>query len=438
VKNKNDELIPTHISSGWRMCVDYRKLNLATRKDHFPLPFMDQMLERLTGKSFYCFLDGYSGYYQIVINPEDQEKTTFTCPFGTYAYRRMPSGLCNAPATFQRCMMSIFSDFVKRIIEVFMDDFTVYGDSFDKCLENLSLILKRCIESSFILNYEKCYFMVEQGIVLGHVVSSRGLEVDKAKIDVISSLFYPSYVREIHSFLGHTGFYRRFIKDFSNITAPLCKLLSKEVDFVFDQARKDAHNELQRRVTSAPIIQPPNWDEPFEIICDASDYAVGVVLRQRIGKNLHVIAYASRMLDEAQCNYHTTEKELFVVVFALEKFMSYLLGTKVIIFTDHAALRYLFKKKESKPRLIRWIFLLQEFNLEIKDKKGAENHVADHLSRLRTEDIQTETIRETFPDEQLYMLHSSLRPWYADLVNYLVTKELPLGLSTSQKRQVTS
>jgi hypothetical protein len=139
------------------------------------------------------------------------------------------------------------------------------------------------------------------------------------------------------------------------------------------------------------------------------------------------------MLDGAQCNYHTTEKELFAVVFALEKFRSYLLGTKVIVFTDHAALRYLLKKKESKPRLIRWILLLQEFDLEIKDKKGAENHVADHLSRLRTEDIQTETIRETFPDEQLYVLHSSTRPWYADLVNYLVTKEFPPGLSTSKR-----
>ncbi|KAL9378062.1 hypothetical protein Peur_029397 [Populus x canadensis] len=309
VKNKNDELIPTRISSGWRMCVDYRKLNLATRKDHFPLPFMDQMLERLAGKSFYCFLDGYSGYNQIVINPEDQEKTTFTCPFGTYAYRRMPFGLCNAPATFQRCMMSIFSDYVERIIEVFMDDFTVYGNSFDKCLENLSLILKRCIETNLVLNYEKCYFMVEQGIVLGHVVSSRGLEVDKAKIDVISSLPYPSCVREIRSFLGHAGFYRRFIKDFSKITAPLCKLLAKEVDFVFDQACKDAHDELKRRVTSAPIIQPPNWDEPFEIMCDASDYAVGAVLGQRIGKNLHVIAYASRMLDEFPPGLSTSQKD---------------------------------------------------------------------------------------------------------------------------------
>jgi hypothetical protein len=170
----------------------------------------------------------------------------------------MPFGLCNAPATFQRCMISIFSDYVERIIEVFMDDFTVYGDSFDKCLENLSLILKRCIETNIFLNYENCYFMVEQGIVLGHVVYSRGLEVNKAKIDVISSLPCPSCVREVRSFLGHVGFYQRFMKDFSKITAPLCKLLAKKVDFVFDQACKDAHDELKRPVTSAPIIQPPN------------------------------------------------------------------------------------------------------------------------------------------------------------------------------------
>jgi hypothetical protein len=157
--------------------------------------------------SFYCFLDRYNGCNHIVINPEDQEKTTFTCPFSTYAYRRMPFGLCNTPATFQRCMISIFSDYVERKNEVFMDDFTVYGDSFDKCLESLSLVLKRCIETNLVLNYEKCYFMVKQGTVLGHVVSSRGLEVDKVKINVISSLPYPSCAREVCLFFCYTGFY---------------------------------------------------------------------------------------------------------------------------------------------------------------------------------------------------------------------------------------
>lgn len=225
VRNQDNELVPMRVQNGWRMVIDFRKLNLATRKDHFPLPFIDQMLERLAGKSFFCFLDGFSGYYQIVIAPEDQEKTTFTCPFGTFACRRMPFGLCNAPGTFQRCMLSIFSEFIEKCIEVFMDDFTVYGDSFDSCLDNLTKILKRCMETNLVLNYEKCHFMVTEGIVLGHVISSRGIEVDKEKVDLILSLPYPTNVREVRAFLGHAGFYHRFIKDFSKIALPLSKLL---------------------------------------------------------------------------------------------------------------------------------------------------------------------------------------------------------------------
>jgi len=340
------------------------------------------MLERLAGHSYYCFLDGYSGYFQIAIAPEDQEKTTFTCPFGTFAYRRMPFGLCNAPATFQRCMVSIFSDYIEHIIEVFMDDFTVYGDSFDNCLHNLTLVLQRCIETNLVLNSEKCHFMVGQGIVLGHIVSSKGIEVDKAKVDIIQSLPYPTSVREVRSFLGHAGFYRRFIKDFSKIALPLCKLLQKDVAFELNEACKKAFDKLKELLTSTPVIQPPDWNIPFEIMCDASDYAVGVVLGQRIGKASHAIYYASRTLNDAQRNYSTTEKELLAIVFALEKFRSYLLGTKIIVYSDHAALRYLMTKKEAKPRLIRWILLLSEFDLEIKDKKGTENRVADHLSHL--------------------------------------------------------
>ena len=162
--------------------MDYRKLNSATHKDHFPLPFIDQMLERLAGKDYYYFLDGYSGYNQIAIAPEDQEKTTFTRPYGTFAYRRMPFGLCNAPATFQRCMMSIFDDMVERIIEVFMDDFSVLGSSFDDCLENLRKVMRRCEETNLVLNWEKCHFMVREGIVLGHKINADGSRLTKQKL----------------------------------------------------------------------------------------------------------------------------------------------------------------------------------------------------------------------------------------------------------------
>ena len=153
VKNDNNEFIPTRTVTGWCVCMDYRKLNKATRKDHFPLPFIDQILDQLAGYSYYCFLDGYSGYNQIAIAPEDQEKTTFTCPYRTFAFRRMPFGLCNAPATFQRCMMTIFSNMVEDIMEIFMDDFSVFGTSFDHCLHNLALVLQRCEDKNLVLNW---------------------------------------------------------------------------------------------------------------------------------------------------------------------------------------------------------------------------------------------------------------------------------------------
>ncbi|CAL8993221.1 unnamed protein product [Prunus brigantina] len=236
-----------------------------------------------------------TSYNQIVIAPEDQEKTTFTCSFGTFAYRRMPFGLCNAPATFQRCMLAIFSDMIERFIE--------------------------------------CQFMVKRGVVLGHVISSKGIEVDKAKIDIISNMAAPASVKGVRSFLGHAGFYRRFIKDFSKITRPLCNLLAKDVVFHFDKDCVNAFNILKRELTSAPIIMAPDWSLPFELMCDASDYAIGAVLGQRVNKLAHVIYYASRTLNDAQLNYSTTEKELLAVVFALEKFRSYLVGSKVIVYS---------------------------------------------------------------------------------------------------------
>ncbi|CAN6718930.1 unnamed protein product [Malus baccata var. baccata] len=358
VANAENELVPQRIQTGWRVCIDYRKLNATTRKDHFPLPFIDQMLERLAGYAFYCFLDGYSGYNQIVISPEDQEKTTFTCPFGTFAYRCMPFGLCNAPATFQRCMMSIFSDHVEKIIEVFMDDFSVFGDSFDSCLHNLSVILKRCVETNLVLNWEKCHFMVKQGIVLGHIISEKGIEVNKSKIDLVRHLPSPTSVREVRSFLGHAGFYRRFIKDFSKIAQPLCRLLQKEVAFEFTKECTESFNQLKELLTTAPIIVPPDWSLPFELMCDASDYALGAVLGQRKDKRPHVIYYASPDIERCTIELLHYGKR------------------------TSCPLKYLLTKKEAKPRLIRWILLLQEFDIEIRDKKGSENVVADHLSRM--------------------------------------------------------
>ncbi|GJY26712.1 reverse transcriptase domain-containing protein [Tanacetum coccineum] len=304
VTNKDNEPVPTGTVNGCRVCIDYRKLNDATRKVHFPLPFIDQMLERLFGNKYYCFLDGFSGYFQIPLAPEDQEKTTFTCPYRTFAYRRMPFGLCNAPAIFQLCMTAIFHDMFQDFMEVFMDDFSNFGNSFDSCLNNLSMMLARCEETNLVLNWEKCHFMVREGIVLGHKISKAGIEVDKAKT-----------------------------------------------------------------------------------------------------------------MNDAQEHYTTTEKELLAVVYAFDKFRSYLIMSKYVVYTDYPALKYLFSKQDKKPRLIRWVQLLQEFNIEIKDKKGSENLAVDHLSRLENlelEELNEDAIRDSFPDEHLMVINikeAETDPW---------------------------
>ncbi|GJU80177.1 reverse transcriptase domain-containing protein [Tanacetum coccineum] len=387
VTNDENELVPTRLVTGWRVCIDYRKLNEATRKDHFPLPFMDQMLKRLAGNEYYCFLDGFSDYFQIPIDPKDQEKTTFTCPYGTFAYRRMPFGLCNAPGTFQS------------------------------------------------------HFMVKEGIVLGHKISKKGIEVDKANIDVISKLPHPTIVKGIRSFLGHAGFYRRFIKDFSKISRPMTHLLEKNTPFIFSEECIQAFQTLKKKLTEAPILIAPDWDQPFELMCDASDYAIGAVLGQRIEKHFRPIHYASKTMTEAESNYTTTEKEMLAVVYAFKKFRSYLIMNKSIVYTDHSALKYLFNKKDAKARLLRWVLLLQEFDFKVIDTKGAENYAADHLSRLENpyeNVLDPKEINENFPLETLNMVTSRgdpSTPWFADYANYHAGNFIVKGMSTQQKNK---
>jgi hypothetical protein len=423
VNNEKDELIPKRIMIGWRMCSDYRRLNKTTRKDHFSLPLMNKMLQRLAKHSYFCFLDGYSGFIQVPIHPDDQQKTTFTCPYGTFVYRRMPFGLCNAPTTFQKCIMAIFSYFIEEIMEVFIDDFSVHGTYFESCLKILEKVLERYGEIDLVLNWEKCHFMVKQGIVLGHVISERGIEVDKAKIKTVEKLPPPTNIKSLRRFLGHARFYRRFIKDFSMITKPLTRLLHKDVEYDFDKQCLHAFWTLKQSLISAPIMQPPNWNLPFEIMCDASDYAIGAVLGQRKEGKVHAIYYASKTLNDAPVNYATTEKELLAIVFVFKKFKSYIVNSKVIVYTDHAAIKYLLSKKDAKPCLIRYILLLQEFDMEIRDKKGSDNVLADHLSRMHHGDDGMELIENRMRDDHLYRILDK-GGWIHDIIRCL--RKMPL------------
>ncbi|GJX80116.1 reverse transcriptase domain-containing protein [Tanacetum coccineum] len=377
------------------------------------------MLERLAGNEYYCFLDGFSGYFQILIDPHDQENTTFTSPYGTFAYRRMPFGLCNAPGTFQRCMMAIFHDMIEKTMEVFMDDFLVFGNSFENSLSRVDKMLQRCEDTNLCLNWEKSHFMVKEGIVLGHKISKKGIQVDKAKVDVIAKLPHPTTVKGVQSFLGHASFYRRFIKDFSKISLPMTHLLEKNTPFIFSNECIQAFEMLKKKLTEAPILIAP-----------------GAVLGQRHEKHFRPIHYASKTMNEAESHYTTMEKEMLAMVYAFEKFRSYLILKKIIVYTDHSTLKCLFAKKDSKARLLRWVLLLQEFTFKVIDTKGAENLTADHLSRLENpykNVIDPKEVNEKFPLETLNMVTSrddSSTPWFADYANYHARNFIFKGMSS--------
>nr|GEU43027.1 hypothetical protein [Tanacetum cinerariifolium] len=362
------------------------KLNEATRKDHFPLPFMDQMLKRLVGNRYYSFLDGFSGLFQIPIDPKDQEKTTFTYPYGTFAYHRMPFLLCNASGTFQRCMMAIFHDMIEKTMEVFIDDFSVFGNSFQTYLSHLEKMLK--------------------------------------------------------SFLGHAGFYQRFIQDFSKIARPMTRLFEKDTLFLFSKECVEAFQTLKRKLTEAPILIAPDWDMPFELMCDASDFAIGAVLGQHQEKHFRPIHYASKTMTEAESNCTAMEKEMLAVVYAFKKFWSYLIMNKSIVYTKHSALKYIFAKKDSNVRLLRWVLLLQEFTFKVIDTKGSENLAADHLSRLENPHqnvLDPKEINESFPLETLNMIssHGENRASWSDKLDdalwaFQTTYKTPIGCTPNK------
>nr|GFA45832.1 reverse transcriptase domain-containing protein [Tanacetum cinerariifolium] len=271
-------------------------------------------------------------------------------------------------------------------------------------------------------------------------ISKKGIEVDKAKIEVISKLPHPTTAKGIRSFLGHAGFYRRFIKDFSKISRPMTHLLEKNSPFIFSNECIQAFRTLKDKLTEAPILIAPNWDQPFELMCDASDFAIGAVLGQRIEKHFRPICYASKTMNQAEANYTTTEKEMLAVVYAFENFRSYLIMNKIIIYTDHSTLKYLFAKKDAKARLLRWILLLQEFDFKVIDTRGAENYAADHLSRLENphENVfDRKEINKTFPLESLNKVahKDPSTPWFADLANYHTGNFIIKGMTSHQKKK---
>lgn len=365
----------------WRVVIDFRKLNDVTVGDSYPLPSIEYILDQLGHSSYFTTLDLSSGFWQVKMKPDDIPKTSFSTPTGHYEFNRMPFGLKNSPSTFQRLMNIVLCGLQGLHCFVYLDDIVIYASSLEEHTMKLKSVFSRLRLNNLKLQPDKCEFLHREIAYLGHVITEKGVKANPEKIRSIKDYPKPKDEKQIKQFLGLLGYYRRFIKDFAKHAKPLTQLLKKDVKFHWDESQETAFNHFKSILTTEPILQYPNWKEPFVLTTDASNFAIGAILSQGpVGKDLP-IAYASRTLNKAETSYSTSEKELLAIVWAVKHFRPYLYGQKFKIVCDHRPLTWLFNCKDASSRLVRWRLKLEEYDYEIVFKPGRINSNADALSR---------------------------------------------------------
>lgn len=367
----------------WRVVVDYRKINEKTIDDRYPIPNINDILDKLGRCNYFSTLDLANGFHQIEMEKNSIEKTAFSVDRGHYEYTRMPFGLKNAPSTFQRVMDEILKDIQNKICMVYMDDIIIFSTGLDEHIRNLKLVFKKLREARLKIQLDKSEFLRKEVEFLGHIITAEGIKPNKNKIEAIKKFPIPKTPREIKSFLGLVGYYRKFIKNFAKITKPLTQCLKKNTKIVHTKEFIESINLCKNVLTSEPVLTYPDFTKTFELTTDASNYAIGAILSQ----NNHPICYASRTLNSAEINYSTIEKELLAIVWSCKYFRPYLFGQKFVINTDHKPLQWLFSLKEPNSRLVRWRLKLEEFDYKIQYKKGKLNQAADALSRNPIQDL---------------------------------------------------
>ena len=373
----------------WRMVIDYRQLNEKTISDAYPLPNITHILDQLGGAQYFSTLDLASGFHQVKMHPESKAKTAFSTPFGHYHFNRMPFGLKNAPATFQRLMDKVLSGLQGVEIFVYMDDIVIYAHSLEEHTRKLKNLLQRLERANLTLQPEKCKFLKKEVAYLGHVISREGVKPDPKKVEAVRKFPRPRNPKNVKQFLGLAGYYRRFIPKFSIIAKPLSHLLKKGVRFAWTSGQQEAFDKLKNIMCSFPLLQYPDFKKPFTVSTDASNYGIGGVLSQ---KSLNLkgdlpIAYASRTLTDTEINYSTIEKELLAILFCVETFRPYLYGRRFKLETDHRPLVWLHNVKNPGSKLLRWRLRLSEYDYDIVYKKGVMNSNADALSRNPSNEI---------------------------------------------------
>lgn len=389
-----------------RVCIDYRPLNAVTIKDSYPLPRIDWVLDSLSKATVFSTLDATSGYYQIEMNPEDKEKTAFGWKGGLYQFTRMPFGLCNAPATFQRAMDNIFREERGAFVIPYFDDIIVFSESQEEHIGHLEIVFRKLKQAGLSLNRKKCHFNKTETKILGYVVSKGAVKPDPEKIVAISNRERPETVSQLRSYLGLINMGRDFESSFSQITAPLFNLLKghpsrSEHQINWTPLALEAFKRSKKMMVSLTERAQPNFNKGFIVTTDASDTAIGGILSQLDDNGRERLVYAfSRIMSPAEKNYSVTDKELLAAVKAIEKFRYYLLGRKFILKTDHQALLSMLRSKKTNSRLLRWSLILQEYDFEISYIRGEEN-AADVLSRpILQNTLRINTIK-TLPNDKI-------------------------------------
>ena len=364
-----------------RFCIDYRQLNAITVPDTYPLPRIDDLLHATNGAAYLTTMDLRAGYWQIGVCGKDRSKTSFITPFGTYQFKRMPFGLRNAPATFQRLIDRVRTSLGEVNLLAYLDDLIVLSATFEDHIADLAATLKQLHLFGLRINRGKCHFCCEEVKYLGHRLTKAGISTDPDKVIAIQRMAEPRNMKQVQTFLQTCSWYRRFVPQFAKIAKPLSDLTKKTFPWTWERKQQEAFENLKTLLISAPILRQADVEKPFSIKTDASNYALGAVLVQGEGENEHPVEYASRLLSSAERNYSTTEREALAVVWAANKFRGYIEGAEVTIITDHQALRWLMTLKSPTGRLARWALSLQPYNLTIKYIPGRTNVVADTLSR---------------------------------------------------------
>lgn len=380
----------------WRFCVDYRKLNKVTERDAWPLPYISDILRKLGGSRFLSSLDIQSAYWQVELEPSSRQYTAFTVPSrGLFQFTRMPFGLHNAPATFQRLVDNLFGPELEPFILKYLDDIIIATPTLEKHFEVLELVFKRLKEANLTLNREKCHFCRPELKFLGYVVNRSGIAVDPSKVEAIVNLAPPRTVKEVRRVIGMITWYRRYVKDFSDVIAPLTGLLRKGKKFIWDHSCEISFQKIKDALVSAPVLACPNFNYPFYVQTDASAHALGAILTQKYDDQEYVICYLSRTLNRAERNYSSTERECLAVLWAVEKLRCYLELSKFYVITDCHSLLWLENLKDPQGRLGRWALRLQQFDYEVIHRRGKDHVLPDALSRCVPADTEINTIEIT-------------------------------------------